>query len=801
MPPKNTTTKFRLWDFLTSYWLRLWDSITKLVNVNTRQYVLRAIWIFFPSILFILLAFFIFWKLPQGKDLMVITLEDPKGKSTIVEFMCFVIALVFWVYVTWYSTRLVARAKHFQHPDNNPTWERLRIQAPRILAFTCITIILLAFFQLDYYGYPQLTTAQSYFLLGLSYAWYYLIYEGWTMFLQVQRHKRTVEQWKSFLKYIRRGTFWTLLWLAIITMWAKSFTSVIALLLALQVGLVLLMLVRKDLDEVSTENETPGLENVTPRSGFWKRAKYIIWFDENRKYVKVFMIMCLLALIFYFAAIRSISFAIFIGPFPFVLLAFGVLLGFGNILAFLSILTRTNFHIILFVFALIFGRWFDSHKLDLPVKKETDAKFGDRQYLPEYLVNWLNDPERKAILDDSTKPRYPVYFVMANGGASLSGYWTAKILSGLEDTSKGKFSKHLFCLSGASGGSVGNATFFSLLRARDSLTKRDVSFSDASGNYLRSDFLTFTLSHLLGPDIFRNIFPFINLVGMDRGRALARSLEKAPAENCLLYDSFAVKFSSLITQRGQDYKLPILCINVTRMQDGNPAVFSNIRINGAALPQNYFFNNRVDILDLLKDKRDIKLSTAVTLGASFPYISPAGRIDLVFEKPVKGERKKKDAQYFVDGGYFDNSGAGVVHEMIYGINNILANTDSLKKYLKRLDFYVIHIMNTDPKKESHDPINSMTNDLLAPFKTMMGSYGKQTTINDQRLKTYLRSIYPEDNFETHYKAIDLYDDPESNFRFSMNWVISNKQLEKMNTALHCNEAYRKEKKIMAGWKY
>ncbi|MEK7224523.1 MAG: hypothetical protein AAB221_02430 [Bacteroidota bacterium] len=139
-----------------------------------------------------------------------------------------------------------------------------------------------------------------------------------------------------------------------------------------------------------------------------------------------------------------------------------------------------------------------------------------------------------------------------------------------------------------------------------------------------------------------------------------------------------------------------------------------------------------------------------------------------------------------------------MNEMIFALNNMMDKNDSLKKYKNRLEFFVLHILNTDPKKENRDPINSMTNDLLAPAKTMMGSYGKQTSINDQRLKTYLYAVY---NDSLHYKKIDLYDDAVSDFRYSMNWVISDKQLTKMNEALLNNKTYRREKELMAKWTY
>ncbi|HUM97653.1 MAG TPA: patatin-like phospholipase family protein [Chitinophagaceae bacterium] len=755
---------------------------------HTWRNLIRSLWLFFPAILFIVLAYFIFWILPQGKDLMVITLENPKGKTSLLEFFTFIVALIFWVYVTWYSTRIVARAKYFQEKDNDAVWEIFRVQAPRVLAFTCITVLILAFFQLEDYGYPHLSFGFCNILLILSYGWYFFLYKAWSGY--ISQGKREKKQWIIFLKQTRSAAFWSMVWFGLIMMWLKSFWSVILMLLALQIGLVLLMLVRREIDEASTEGEIQDIKQTTPKSNLWQKMKYIILHDENRNYVRLFMIISTIGLCIYLACIVWLRFAVFIGSFPFLLLAFGVLLGAGNIISYLSVLQRFNFHLVLFAIAFLFGKKFDSHILKLPLKEKNQPQFSKRQNLKEYFYQWLQEPERQKILSDTTNSKYPVYFVMANGGASRAGYWTSSLLSKLEDSSKGNFSKHLFCLSGASGGSVGNATFFSLLRSKDRLLQQDLSYTEATTQYLKSDFLTFTISHLLGPDIFRNFLPFLNSLEMDRGRALALSLEKAPAKNSFLYDSFAVKFSSLITQKGKSYPLPVICINATRMRDGAPAVFSNILIESNGMKDNYF-NNRIDVLSKLGESRDINLSTAVVLGASFPYISPAGRIDNPYlAKNKKGEWvKRKESQYFVDGGYFDNSGAGVVNEMITALQNLMEKDSTFIPYKNKLEFFVIHIMNTDPKKINKDPINSLTNDLLAPAKTIMGSYGKQTTINDQRLKYYLYNLY---NNEKHYTKIDLYDDAVSEFSYSMNWVFSERQKDTMNAALKRNTAFNNE---------
>src|SRR6202011_3783100 len=145
----------------------------------------------------------------------------------------------------------------------------------------------------------------------------------------------------------------------------------------------------------------------------------------------------------YIASMLFIKIAVLIGSFPFTLLAFGVLLGIGNFITYISVLIRFNIHLVVFLLALIFGNFFDPHSATLINKQSSQAQFGNRQDLKQYLVNWLIDSERKALLNDSSVKKFPVYFVMANGGASRSGFWTATILSGLEDISDGRFSRHL----------------------------------------------------------------------------------------------------------------------------------------------------------------------------------------------------------------------------------------------------------------------------------------------------------------------------------------------------------------------
>src|SRR6185503_17835690 len=109
--------------------------------------ILKALWLFFPAILFLSLIYVIFWQVPQGQDVIALALERKRADHRAfisVPYALFLLGLVFWVYVTWYTTRVVSKAKDFQSPDEGFGWEKFSKQTPRLLAFTCISIVLLA---------------------------------------------------------------------------------------------------------------------------------------------------------------------------------------------------------------------------------------------------------------------------------------------------------------------------------------------------------------------------------------------------------------------------------------------------------------------------------------------------------------------------------------------------------------------------------------------------------------------------------------------------------------------------------
>jgi hypothetical protein len=328
-----------------------------------------------------------------------------------------------------------------------------------------------------------------------------------------------------------------------------------------------------------------------------------------------------------------------------------------------------------------------------------------------------------------------------------------------------------------------------------------VSYLNSSRSFLKKDFLTHTLAHMLGPDYFKYIF---HLGGLsDRTGALEETIEQG-AREC--GDSLKVgmyeQFSKMIALKNRPYDLPVLCINTTRMQDGNPGVVSNIQLD----PR--IFNNRVDVADILNDTLDIKLSTASILGARFPYVSPAGRID---QPVLKMNGSKRDTtqliHYFVDGGYFDNSGAGVVQEMIRAMINYADTTSDLKlkERVGKLRYTILHITNSPVGLPIIENVSPLRNDLMSPMLTILGAYNMQTTVNDMRLLSFLSDINLRKTGKgAVYYPIHLYRDiqerralsvngvlPPPDKPYAMNWFISDTTLKRMDNRLDSQPSLNK----------
>lgn len=731
--------------------------------------ILKTLWLYLPGVLIVLVAKILLWDFTQGQDIIVIALENDWRATSIALFGIFFLA-----FIIWYSGRLVA----YSHDELYaiPLGKLLLFHAPRYIAFMLFFVLIVAFLNI-WHG-------EKFHWLILIILWIaetglYVIV-SYTLSKWVE--KTCKENRLSRVRMIRKIVHGILLTIIAIALMFHSNAFVIAIaLLAMQVCLLYMVIVRRQLAEEVVEKLKAAQDVMHNRNLL---SRYLNWILEkqmqNPSFEKIKNSELFTFVVFHFVVIVSIilflvcTFSLYvsraIGPLGILFLCLGVLLMLGNYVSLLSAKLRTNVFVLLVLAVFLVGLFSEPHKLRMMDNPKPQQRQSFRAYVADWVANSERSSEIDAMQDSSVK--YPVFMVMSDGGASRSGYWAAEVLGKLTDATKDAkypFGKHLFCLSGASGGSVGNGTYAAALINENIYFSRPNGFQKSTTSFLKNDFLSFLLVRMLGSDLFA---PVSNAIGMgDRAFALETSLEKADSTDATLLNMINGPFDNFYTGPGKNPHLPIIAFNVTRMQDGQPGVFCNIDLDTLA------FGSRVDLVEKLDTMRKkVRYSTAMITSARFPYVSPAGVLN--------------EGNYFVDGGYFDNSGAGLVHEMLLELQNMQKDNSldkTLRSRLAKLNFYVIHIVNNPYSQPTEKKVHPFVNDLAAPLMTIVGSYQSQTSVNNLRLQKHLEMFqagksYIEMNLYTHPDSLNK----QSNHgkpkmeSYPMNWVISKKSIDGMS---------------------
>jgi len=683
-----------------------------------------AINIYFPAVVFVTLAILTFTFISQARDVLTISAEHQQGSVMLY------LAVLCWAYFTWYSSRIVAyhkpevKAQEFEL-NNYLRW------VPRALGALCFAAPAIAILDLSYLNIPNTwiyVIAVIYFIAVVifsvvlnrskestrvrSWVWYILLILG----LGIPVFIGTTYN-SGIGDHLSKNLLYSALWLLISSFIFLFFTAL-------------------------RNKKTSDVEKEWTFRWFFIEVKLPRF---EKPWFFAFNIIASFVVIFYMFGTLNLEVARFILPTSAPIIAFIFLLGLGNVLSFLGMQLKWNLHLTVWVWAFVVAMFIEPHWVRM--LKGDEVLYNDRPNIETYFENKLQD--------DST-----LVFILADGGASRSGYWTSSVLGKLTDEYGDNFSSKIFAMSGASGGAVGITAYYSLLS--DSVNHRGNYLSTAQ-NYFSNDFLSYTIMHMVGADIFRYIIPN-SFFGTDRAAALEYSLEKTEQSNACArqmakpYYYYLLQFKKRLEQKRP---MPLLMLNTTDLNQGWPGVVSFIDLEGIG-------SNRIDVLDTVDKSgivygyNDIRLSTAAILCSRFPYISPAGRIR---------------NSYFIDGGYFDNSGAGIVHE-------IMLKLDELSP--KKLNYKVIHLQNTANKPTKDKRLNPLVNDLLTPPMAAGKIIFKQTDMNNDRLKDYLMRKYEGDELEDHWISLNLLGDNDDSTNanqkeetYSMSWVISKTQRTNM----------------------
>jgi len=336
------------------------------------------------------------------------------------------------------------------------------------------------------------------------------------------------------------------------------------------------------------------------------------------------------------------------------------------------------------------------------------------QDLEGYFTAWLRD----------LRPLHPghpipVVLVAAEGGGIRAAFWTASVLAELQDQAGAgglDFGRHVFAISGVSGGSLGAAVFAALLKTpyREDTAAEDApcgarphaSYRCRAQRILARDFLAPTVAVLLFPDLLQRFLPVA--VFDDRAVALERSWEQA-WQRYEPGDRFANAFEDL--WREDPFGAPLLFLNSTVVETGQRIIVDPVGFDSDSF--RHTFHDAYNAASVIGAQ--VPLSTAVHMSARFTYVSPAGTIER--QDP---ERTPDELAWYrvVDGGYFENSGAVTLDEILLALRREAMKTGV------QIQPVVIHISNDPIKKPKQAVAESpgkhvFMGEVLSPVRALL----------------------------------------------------------------------------------
>lgn len=730
----------------------------------------RSVYLFFPGIIFLVLYGIIVLGLDAGQDMLM------QATEYMGPLIWTIICMLLWSIIAWYSARIIEQ--NHQEKRKGAIDDRFLQHFPRILGYFVPVIMQIAAINL-----PSIYELGKYGIIG-----FVAFHIGYYFCLMWALNSRSP---KAIVLSIVPGLIY-LIGICLIFYFTKQkieFTWERKH-IAIWLILIYVLFIYQILFCSFVVSRRERLDNTG-------NVKYYTA-NTVRRARKWFNIVCGVALLVYIFLVTFPWAADWVGSLGITMLAFALWVGFIYLMKYIAQNINLKLGLPILICIIIIGLFGDPYNVQLNVA-ENEPIYSKRNSLDDYINNWFGiygGGRKDEILKSTT---YPIYLIIADGGASKSGYWVASVLAELEKEARKEgivFSDHILSLAGASGGSVGNAAYYSMLKHQNEI--RQVDFTSVADSFFGTDFLSYDLAHMFGSDIVKHGLPFLPL--RDRARALEHTME-AQAGSYIVRNQFAKPIEDIFDSTCQ---MPLFFMNTTNLESGMPGVISNVQCRER-------FSSRIDLLtevDCVKTttKRHhrINFSTAVILGSRFPYISPAGEVN---------------EKYYVDGGYFDNSGAGITLELMQHLEERMNNrNDSLFALKDKLKFRVIYISNGDCPKEGliawkdttytpetfdslqvekstqkdskttnettvirNNPdsrLHPLVNDLAAPLMTVLGTYSGQTSLANERLRKFMRKFeycYGPNSFIQLNLPMDTLDKKP----YPMNWVISNYNLNRM----------------------
>ncbi len=316
------------------------------------------------------------------------------------------------------------------------------------------------------------------------------------------------------------------------------------------------------------------------------------------------------------------------------------------------------------------------------------------------------DLELKGLFDDWKPPKRTLVVVSAAGGGIQAAAWTTQVLAGLDEIYGPDFTRSIGIVSGVSGGSVGTMYF---MVAGDwvangpplSAKAREQMIAAAEGSCMEATGWGFAY-----PDLMRTFLPFLVPRQIDRGWAIEQAWHSRIGHDLRLRDWITPirkhqmpipVFNAVLAETGQRFVIsPVVKQKLKRWHSTDACEFFNLYPDDTANP---------------------RVTTAVRLSATFPYVSPISRADADADPKLA-----RNCYHVADGGYVDSEGLFTIVDWIGELAGEYNNRP------KARPFDTILVIRVQPfsikwRADSAQLRESWTYDLLGPLETIQNARG------------------------------------------------------------------------------
>ncbi len=393
----------------------------------------------------------------------------------------------------------------------------------------------------------------------------------------------------------------------------------------------------------------------------------------------------------------------------------------------------------------------------------------DKKKMESILNNWRQKFKTKS----NNKPF--IVFVNVSGGGLRSSLWVNTVLASLDSCLQGEFTNHTFLMTGASGGTIGAAYYRELYYEHYIQGKPSLSKSAAFSN-ISSDLLNPVLSSIVLNDIFYPLHHF-NYGNFTYKKDRAYAFEQRLNENTNFIIDKTIQSYEEPERKGQ---IPLLIVGSTIVNDGHTLLMSPQDLAFMTKPN---FNaarlsdSKIDMVEFKKlfknhQAAQMKLTTALRMNASFPYILPNAFL------PTEPKVAAMDA------GVRDN----------YGFETSVRFINVFKKWIADNTAGVILVQITDFDRSRMEAVRneqSLLDQLMNPVTSIYSNFPEFQYYNQNNMVQLLSSSF----FKEMYLVRFEYTSGKNDKRASLSFHLTEREKQNIEAAIRLKQNQECIKKI------